>query len=319
MLAVISETLRRVPSPILGRAVTRRDYTVTLRDGRRLAYTEWGDAAGPPVMYFHGTPGSRIWCPDEPATVEAGVRLIIPDRPGIGGSDPKVPRTFADWPADVLELANALGIPTFAVVGVSAGGSYAAACAALVPERLTDVAIVSGSLAHWSWEERPGIQDSWEADDRAEFELIQRDLGAGVRLATDNLAALARQIEEHPDVINDELAQAEGDRWFFADPGRVEAFNAYQLSTFTQGLDAAVWEFVKVYLPRGFRLADIPSPVRIWHGAQDPWVSDADIEYQVNAIPRTSLVVWPDSGHLGFIKHWDEILTTVAGGQPTAS
>jgi pimeloyl-ACP methyl ester carboxylesterase len=295
------------------------DTTVTLSDGRRLAYTEWGTATGRPVVYFHGTPGSRIWIPDEDATVEAGVRLIVPDRPGVGGSDPKVPRTIGEWPADVLELADLLGIQKFAIVGVSAGGSYAAACAALIPSRLTDVAIVSGSLAHWCWEERPGIQDEWTADDRAEFELMQRDLEAGVELATDNLLAFARELDEHPEVMHEELAQAEGDRWFFDDPTRVEALDAYLRSTFSQGVDAAVWEFIKVYLPWGFRLADIPIPVRIWHGSQDPWVTDADIEVQVNAIPRCSLVVWHDSGHLGFIKHWDEIMTTLARSPGSAS
>lgn len=295
------------------------DTTVTLSDGRRLAYTEWGTATGRPVVYFHGTPGSRIWIPDEAATVEAGVRLIVPDRPGVGGSDPKLPRTIGEWPADVVELADALGIPRFAVVGVSAGGSYTAACAALIPSRLTDVAIVSGSLSHWCWEERPGVQEGWSVQDRAVFELIQRDVAAGVRLATGNLVDFAREIDEHPERMNEDLAQAEGDRWFFQDPARVEAFNDYLRSTFSQGPDAAVWEFIKVYLPWGFRLADIPIPVRIWHGSQDPWVTTDDIDFQVSAIPRSSLVVWPDSGHLGFIKHWDEIMTTLARSPGSAA
>ncbi len=300
-------------------AVTHHDRSVTLRDGRRLAFTEWGNAAGPPVVYFHGTPGSRLWCPDERATDEAGVRLIIPDRPGVGGSDPKVPRTLADWTGDVVELADALGIASLAVVGVSAGGSYAAACAALIPSRLTDVAIVNSRPTKWNWEEHPGRQDGWSADDRAEFELMQQDVAAGVRLATDHLVAVARDINEHPELMNEDLAQAEGDRWFFEDPARVEAFNAYLRSTFTQGLDAAVWEFIKVYLPWGFRLADIPVPVRIWHGSQDPWVADADVEALIKAIPRSSLVVWTDSGHLGFIKHWSEILTAVTASSGRAS
>lgn len=79
-------------------------------DGRKLAYTEWGLPDGKPVMYFHGTPGSRIWCPDEEATSTAGVRLIIPDRPGIGRSDPLEGRTLADLPKDVAALADSLDI-----------------------------------------------------------------------------------------------------------------------------------------------------------------------------------------------------------------
>ena len=52
-------------------------------------------------------------------------------------------------------------------------------------------------------------------------------------------------------------------------------------------------------------------PVHIFHGSQDPWVTTADIDVQTRTIPRSSLVVWADSGHLGFVKHWGEILGTV--------
>jgi pimeloyl-ACP methyl ester carboxylesterase len=173
-----------------------------------------------------------------------------------------VSRTLGDWPADVAELADTLGVSTFAIVGVSAGGPYAAACAALIPSRLTDVAMLNSRVAKFNWEERPGIQEGWSADDRAEFELMQRDVAAGVTLATANLVGVAREIVEQPELMNQDLAQAEGDSWFFEDPARVQAFDAYHRDTFAQGLDAAVWEFIKIYLPWGFRLADIPIPVR---------------------------------------------------------
>jgi len=303
-----------------GAVVAREDTTVTLRDGRRLAFTEWGSAAGQPVLYFHGTPGTRIWCPDERATVEADVRLVIPDRPGIGRSDPKERMTLADWCADVLELADALELSRFAVVGVSAGGPYAAACAALIPSRLTEVGIVSSRwLSRLDWEERPGIQDTWPADYQAEFELTRRDVIAGAKLAAVNFAPYVTELEEHPEVLHNDLMQAEGDRWFFADPGRTEIFDAHVRETWRQGLDAVAWELNVLYLPWGFRLADIPIPVHIWHGAQDPWVTTADIDFQVRTIPRSSLVVWPDSGHLGFVKHWSEILSTLTRSEDATS
>ena len=72
------------------------------------------------------------------------------------------------------------------------------------------------------------------------------------------------------------------------------------------------WELNTAYLPWGFRLANIPIQVGIWHGSQDTHVNEADIEFQVSAIPRCSLTVLRDSGHLGFAKHWDEILATLA-------
>jgi pimeloyl-ACP methyl ester carboxylesterase len=290
----------------------RLDSTVTLGDGRRLAYTEWGTASGSPVMFFHGTPGSRTWCPDEAATTNADVRLIVPDRPGIGRSDPKGRRTYGDWPADVVELADMLDVTAFAVIGVSAGGPYAAACAALIPSRLTGVAIVSSRpLSKFNWEERPGIEATWDAGDRAEFELARRDALAAAKLAATNYASYFADVEQRPEVIQADLEQAEGDRWFFADDERVGAFDASLRETSRQGMDAVAWELNAAYLPWGFRLADISIPVRIWHGSQDTHVNDADVEFQVSTIPRSSLTVWPESGHLGFVKHWHEILTTL--------
>jgi hypothetical protein len=60
----------------------RADATIMLADGRILAYCEWGDPTGLPVLLMHGAPGSRLLCPDEDATAAAGVRLLTVDRPG---------------------------------------------------------------------------------------------------------------------------------------------------------------------------------------------------------------------------------------------
>lgn len=99
-----------------------RDEQMRLRDGRILAYAEWGDMHGHPVFFFHGSPLSRLWCPDESATRAAAVRLVAVDRPGFGGSDLQPGRRLEDWPSDVTELADALGFDRFAVAGYSAGG-----------------------------------------------------------------------------------------------------------------------------------------------------------------------------------------------------
>jgi len=63
----------------------RRDFAseVTLPDGRTLAYAEYGDLEGAPVLSFHGTPGSRVSASVARETMtRAGVRLIAPERPG---------------------------------------------------------------------------------------------------------------------------------------------------------------------------------------------------------------------------------------------
>ena len=121
-----------------------KDGIICLADSRQLAYAEYGDPSGQPVFLFHGLPGSRLsWglLPDDP--FPAGLRLIAPDRPGYGKSEPKPGRSLLDWADDVTELANALEIDNFAIVGVSGGGPGALACAWKMPERLTSVGVVA--------------------------------------------------------------------------------------------------------------------------------------------------------------------------------
>ena len=120
------------------------DRTIRLRDGRRLGYAEWGDRGGWPLLYFHGWPGSRLEARlgDEAARTK-GVRLIAVDRPGMGLSDYEPGRTLVDWPDDVLELAAALALERFAVLGISGGGPYAAVCAWKLAGQLKRAGIVS--------------------------------------------------------------------------------------------------------------------------------------------------------------------------------
>ncbi len=122
----------------------RSDLAITLPDGRLLGYAEYGDASGTPVFGFHGTPGSRLMFRiAHPVAAALGVRLLAPERPGFGISTYQPGRTLASYAFDIADFADALAIERFAVAGVSGGGPYAAACAALLPERVTAVGLVN--------------------------------------------------------------------------------------------------------------------------------------------------------------------------------
>ena len=125
-------------------APTEPYRTLTLADGRALAYLETGPSDGLPVFHFHGHGSSRL----EAIMLEAaahrhGVRVLAFDRPGIGYSDPKSGDRLLDWPADVAEAADLLGIERFAVQGMSAGGPYALAVAHALPRRVIACSLVS--------------------------------------------------------------------------------------------------------------------------------------------------------------------------------
>jgi pimeloyl-ACP methyl ester carboxylesterase len=127
-----------------GRDAVLKSHTITLPDGRLIGYAEYGDPRGTPIFGLHGTPGSRFMFRVADAEARAlGIRLIAPERPGFGLSTYQRGRTLGGYPQDVAALADKLGITRFGVAGISGGGPYAAACAALLPSRVTAVALIS--------------------------------------------------------------------------------------------------------------------------------------------------------------------------------
>jgi pimeloyl-ACP methyl ester carboxylesterase len=289
------------------------DDVVRLRDGRALAYAEWGDPVGATVFFFHGTPLSRLYCPDETVTASSHVRLVTVDRPGIGASDVLPRRTFGDWPNDVVELADALGVDEFGVIGWSAGGPYAAACAALIPARLTSVGIgASRHLSQFNFVENPSAYDELEIDDRHLFELAQQDPDAAARAASEVDREWVQELREHPETFFEKRPLPDADRWYFEDPERRLSFLEAMRESVRQGPEAFAWEEIDVFLPWGFRLADTAIEVHVFHGGQDTWVERRHVDFLVDTLPNARLTVWPDSGH-GPSRHWGEILDTFIG------
>src|SRR5215472_18797992 len=140
----LSESRTLSPTP-RGWLMIPRPRTMTTQSGVVVGLYEYGDPAGEPVLVFHGVPGcgAGFAFADEPAR-SRGVRLVAPDRPGVGLSAPAAAPAIGSYPAIVAGLARGLGIERFAVWGYSGGGPYALACAAGLAGQVSRVAIVSG-------------------------------------------------------------------------------------------------------------------------------------------------------------------------------
>ena len=299
------------PNSSVNRAlVPRIDTTLELPDGRTLAFAEWTDARATPIFFFHGFPMSRLFFPDPATAAELGVRAITLDRPGVGGSDPQADHRVADWPADVIALADALGIDRFGVIGNSAGVPYALACAALIPERLTGVAVTnSASAMIYLAREDPEIRAAvLDADDERIMDLFASDPeGAAkevIEVGTEWVAGLA----EHPEQIlsgDDD----EGDAWFFEDPARRDMFLDAIREAVRQGIDGVAVQWLAQLAPWGFRIEDIQMPIHVWLGANDRVTPPAVMRKLTDRIPDQVTTVWEDAGHNGIAKHLREVLT----------
>src|ERR1041385_3113935 len=94
------------------------EHRIRTPDGRTLAVAEWGDPNGLGMFALHGTPGGRIgWWMDPTSYARHGLRRLTVDRPGYGDSSRLRGRTIADIVADLVTIADALGIDRFAITG----------------------------------------------------------------------------------------------------------------------------------------------------------------------------------------------------------
>lgn len=275
----------------------RRHRTHALGDGRTLGYAEYGDPAGAPLVYLHGTPGSRLelgmpGIDEELAT--RGIRAIAVDRPGIGLSTFRPRRAIVDWPADVAELARALGLARFMVLGVSGGAPYALACSRWLGQVVSAVGVVAGVAPAGS----PGWGDM-PARNRRVFSLA-RWLPAALRPV---VRRIGRAITTTPDgALERVLARvAEVDRAALADRGVRAALLASWSEAFRQGPDGVWWELVLESRPWGFPLGEVPHPVLLWFGGADRTVPPAMGSHLAATLPRCEARHYPNEGHLSIV------------------
>ena len=137
---------------------TRLNQNITLSDGRKLGFAEYGNTKGNPIFLFHGQPGNRLFRhPDDSILHSLNVCLITVDRPGYGLSDFLPNRKLLDWAQDIIELADTLDIESFPVIGFSGGGPYAAACGYGISHRVTKIGLAASTLPMTTPEIRKNI------------------------------------------------------------------------------------------------------------------------------------------------------------------
>ncbi|MBU0492938.1 MAG: alpha/beta hydrolase [Chloroflexi bacterium] len=281
------------------------DDCILLPDGRRLSYAEYGDPAGAPVFLFRGTPSSRLAChPDDTIATDLGARVIVTERPGFGRSDFQPGRTLLDWPADVVALADALGLDRFAIVGTSGGGPHAAACAYRIPQRLTLAAIVSGVGPI----DAPGAVQGMHRN---------RRVGTAVGryapwLLRPMLWLVSNPRRDPARYLDRSSAGFPAADWAYINQPEMRAgIVANYAEAVRPGLHGFAHELRLFTRPWGFALADIEVEVYLWHGTEDASTPLPMAEYVANAIPNCRATFIPGEGHLLFYKHWREVLTVL--------
>jgi pimeloyl-ACP methyl ester carboxylesterase len=275
-------------------------------DGRQLAVRVSGHPTGHPVVYLHGTPGSRVGpFPRGRVLYELGVRLISFDRPGYGGSDRRPGRRVADVVQDVEAIADHLGLGTFAVVGRSGGGPHALACAAQLPGRVTRAGVLV-SLAPWAAEGLDWFAGMAESNVR-EFTTASME----PELLMTTLAQTADKIKADPrsHVSTLRLEMPEADLRVVGDTGILRLL----ANNFAEALrdSAAGWidDNLAFCEPWGFELSDIDVPVLLWHGEYDVFSPAAHARWLAERIPGAELWMGSDAAHFGALEVVPDVLS----------
>jgi len=246
---------RRTPAPRI----------VALSHGRRIAVAEYGNPDGIPVIFCHGWPASRLQAGllhDD--ACELGARIIAPDRPGVGFSPAQPGRTLTDWPKLLGEMADAIGLAEFRVLGVSGGGPYALAAAWGLPERIPAVAVVCSAppLAERKDTRHLNPAYRWLLRTQRVRPSVLRWLFRAAR----PLARVRPPLWLRPWMLRKlptPEAETLADRMIFE-----TCFHNYRES-WRGGADGLYGDGVIFTKPWGFPLHEVRVPVRLWHGMQD--------------------------------------------------
>lgn len=274
------------------------DNTLRLPDGRGLGYATYGAPDGMPVLFFHGSPGSRrsIFADMADVAAQRNVRLIAPERPGYGLSDSWSERSVDDWTNDIRALTSALGIDRCKLIGFSMGSLYALACAQALPAQVERVAIVGG-LAPLSV---AGVDAGRAALTRALYDLA----GADPRGLRDALAPLAGS---PADLLAAMAATATAvDQKLLA--ARAPEFEADFAEMLRGGVEGIACDMVLATGAWPFPLAQIQAEVALWIGTEDCNTPPAMTHHLASVLPHNQVFELPGAGHFCFYTHWTDIL-----------
>lgn len=203
-------------------------------------------------------------------------------------------KLVADVAADAVAVLDAIGADSFLTLGWSAGGPYALACAALLPERCRAALTLAG-LAPYG-----GAGLDWVAGMGPENVAGFRAALAGQQPLTDFLETVAPFLAQ---VQADNIAHTLGGIVCDADRAALAGgFAPFMAEVTRRALSGGItgWrdDVLASVLAWGFSLEGISCPVAVWHGSQDKMVPFAHGQWLAAHIPTAVPRLCPGDGHL---------------------
>jgi pimeloyl-ACP methyl ester carboxylesterase len=289
------------------RLALREHCSVELRrdDGRVIALEVVGDRAAAPVLVCHGLADSRLaaqWL--RPAAEKLGLYIIAPDRPGVGGTDRQRLGQIGDWTQDARLILDALRVDSAALLGVSGGGPFAAACAARMPQRVRSLMLIA-PLGSPEWP-----TSGMAPGERLSLAVARRSPAFG-GWGLDRLAALARR---KPELFLRLAATAQpvADIHALEVAGLRESFLTSYLEAFRHGSWGVAQDLRLLTQPWDFDLGSISARTWVRHGDADTTVPVQHSRRYADAIAGAELRIYPGHGHFSILSHPQDVLAELA-------
>jgi len=286
-----------------------REGLITVKDGRSVAYADYGTPGDTAVVWCHGGPGSRL----EPeicaaAAARLGLRLVGIDRPGYGRSTPDIGRTIGGWVPDALAVVDHLGIDRFVSVGASTGGAYALALASL--SRRVIGAVACCALTDMRWAEGramiPSAHPVWEAPTReaAAAKVVEQFGERGEKIAVhttgEGITASDRALFDNAEILAIWLRN-------------IQEMFAQGVGGYTDDrlADGGGWG--------SFDVSAITCPVMVLHGSIDTFIPVAHAYHTVALVPGATLRIVDDRGHFSILTDIPSAIGQVVAGSPAVA
>lgn len=287
-----------------------------LPDGRRVSYIEIGDPNGTPAFYFHGSPSCRFEAiPLEAGAKKAGLRIIAPDRPGIGQSDMKKKYSLLEYAEDVRDMAAFFGWEKYGVMGLSGGGTTVSSLAYAYPERILFALDISG----WA----PINQDKQLRKNVAFLDLFFGNIGRRFpaffaclfipflwcikHLSADTMVRMLKKSLNKPD------------RAFLADRANRVFFHRLLQECLKTQFQGATWDALLRYTDWGFAMQDIKIPVHFIHGTDDGFAPFSFCQWKAHQVAHGTQHVLEGKGHLNLLEDSKKIFEVVGTCEKAAA
>ena len=244
------------------------------------------------VFYSHGFPACRLEASIAHGVArDLGITVVALDRPGFGGSDWYRERRIEDWADDIRLVAGHLGVDRFGVLGVSGGTPTAVAAAALLPDRVTQLVVVSGVAPMYDPEALSGMH--WV--NRGLLKIGQR-CGALGRFSIGAIATVWRMLPGAAALwFASVLPKADMDIVTRPEVGVVLARNIKE--SLRPGVQGVMTEFSLLLSDWRGLLPKVSAPTSIWHGDEDTYVPISMAEILHKSIPQSRFQQVKGGGH----------------------